>query len=61
MRKYIYIGAGGAAGAILRYLIYEMEIGQHSGSIPATTLFINTFGCFFAGVYNHSSFGNTGA
>ena len=46
MLKYLYIGAGGAVGAILRYAIKEIKIGQNAVRIPADTLFINVFGCF---------------
>jgi CrcB protein len=45
MRKYVYIGAGGAAGAILRYLISGADIGRIA-NLPANTLLINVAGCF---------------
>lgn len=47
MRKYLFIGAGGAAGAILRFLIRGMEIGSFYCDIPLKTLAVNIAGCFF--------------
>lgn len=46
MRKYLYIGIGGAIGAISRYLFGEIHIEQYQGIIPINTLIINFSGCF---------------
>lgn len=46
MRKYIYIGLGGALGASLRYLIKEISINKYQQTIPIDTLLINIVGCF---------------
>ena len=46
MRKLIYIGLFGAAGAVLRHLITEIPIESDQVNIPLNTLFINLAGCF---------------
>ncbi len=50
MRKYIFIGAGTAAGAILRYLIREIYIDHYQEVVPLNTLIINVTGCFVLAV-----------
>ena len=47
MRKYIPIGAGGAAGAILRFLIRGAASGPFYSALPLNTLAVNIAGCFF--------------
>lgn len=46
MKKYIYIGAGGFLGAILRFLIESSYIFNYIGNIPLNTLLINITGSF---------------
>ena len=46
MRKYILIGSGGFLGAILRYLIKEIQLNSLWESIPINTLLINVMGSF---------------
>jgi fluoride exporter len=46
LKKYFFIGIGGALGALLRYILKGIEIYQYSGKIPLNTLFINVSGCF---------------
>lgn len=46
MRKYMYIGCGGFAGAILRYLIEQVRIQNYHENVPLNTLFINISGTF---------------
>jgi CrcB protein len=46
MRKFVFIGIGGAAGAILRHLIAEVPIRNYMQNIPLGTLIINITGCF---------------
>lgn len=46
MRKYLYIGIGGTAGAILRFLIKQINIAHYQENVPLNTLFINIVGCF---------------
>ncbi len=47
-------GLGGCAGAISRFLVYEMVVKYRLFSdmgIPAATLLVNTFGCFLIGFF----------
>ncbi|MBC2581195.1 CrcB family protein [Clostridium sp. DJ247] len=46
MKKYLFIGAGGFFGAILRLWIKTMPIQNYTGIIPINTLFINITGSF---------------
>ncbi|WP_324825392.1 fluoride efflux transporter CrcB [Sinanaerobacter sp. ZZT-01] len=46
MQKYIYIGCGGFAGAIIRYSIKQIQIQNYYERIPLDTLFINISGAF---------------
>lgn len=46
MKKYIYIGFGGAIGAILRFLIEHIQMDSYKGNIPLNTLDINIIGSF---------------
>lgn len=46
MKKYIYIGARGFLGAIIRFGIKTMSIQNYKGAIPINTLFVNITGSF---------------
>ncbi len=46
LRKYIFLGCGGFAGAILRYSIEQIRIQNYHENIPLNTLFINVSGTF---------------
>lgn len=46
MRKYIFIGAGGFLGAILRFWIKSIPLQNYKELIPINTLFINVTGSF---------------
>lgn len=46
MKKYIYIGSFGFFGALLRFIIKNINISVYSGNIPINTLIINISGCF---------------
>lgn len=46
MKKYIYIGAGGALGAIIRFIIEHIQVSRFIGNIPWNTLVINITGSF---------------
>lgn len=46
MRKYVYIGCGGFAGAILRYLIGQLSMAGGDLRFPVHTLLINVSGAF---------------
>jgi fluoride exporter len=49
LRRYLFIAAGGFAGAVLRYWIRSIET-VWPGQIPATTLAVNLLGCFALGL-----------
>ncbi len=44
----VYVGAGGALGAIARYLL-TLWLASHSTSLPLGTLVSNLLGCFVMG------------
>jgi CrcB protein len=46
MRKFLFIAAGGSAGAVLRYVIGQ-SYASGDTNIPLDTLAVNTTGCFF--------------
>jgi fluoride exporter len=48
VKRYIYIGLGGAAGAFLRYLASRAVLPNHL-NIPFNVILINTLGCFALG------------
>jgi fluoride exporter len=50
LRKYLFIGTGGAIGAILRFIIKDFNV-QTPGSIPLSTILINVSGCFILGFF----------
>ena len=50
MRKYLYIGAGGAIGAVLRYVIKGIHFDHYQEVVPLNTLMINVVGCFILAV-----------
>lgn len=49
MIKCILAGAGGAIGAVLRYLIGLIPVDPENG-FPIKTFFINIAGCFLIGI-----------
>lgn len=50
MRKYLYIGVGGAIGAVLRYMIEGIHLDHYQEVVPLNTLIINVIGCFILAV-----------
>ena len=46
MKKYIFIGIGGFAGAVLRYLLKSIDINSPEIALPLTTLATNIIGVF---------------
>ncbi len=50
LHKYIWVGIGGFIGAMFRYLVKGMHIGQIHSMIPFSTLIANTMGCFVLGL-----------
>lgn len=55
MTKILFIGLGGALGAVMRYLVSGWGQGFVSGGFPVGTLLVNTLGCmalgFLGGVF----------
>ena len=51
MKKYIYIGAGGFIGAVLRYILKNIDIFQYTGKMPINTFLINISGSFIIGLF----------
>ncbi len=49
MKKYISIGIGGAAGALLRCAIHQIPLPFSSAYRPLLTMLINISGSFFLG------------
>lgn len=50
MRKYIFIGAGGFIGAMLRYIFRGIDLGDFGYGLPVMTLMINVGGAFLLGL-----------
>lgn len=46
MRKYLFIGAGGVLGAVLRYWAKGVNIPSYHENVPLNTLVINVTGSF---------------
>ena len=46
MRTYVYIGAGGFLGAVIRYMAKGVHPGATNLAIPAGTLAVNLLGAF---------------
>ncbi|UII54304.1 fluoride efflux transporter CrcB [Cytobacillus spongiae] len=52
---YLYIGAGGAIGSLLRYLISLLAIGSWGNSFPYGTLCANLIGAFLLGWFTSTA------
>ncbi len=50
MKQLLFVGLGGAAGSILRYLTNVVTIKYYSASFPLATFIVNVAGCFLAGL-----------
>jgi len=51
MYKIVMIAFGGAAGAVLRYLLAGLSQRLSTGSFPIGTLVVNVIGCLLIGVF----------
>jgi CrcB protein len=51
MRKYLYIMAGGAMGAVSRVAVKNLNIAGYQGSFPLNTLIINVTGSFVLALF----------
>lgn len=49
--EYLIVGVGGFFGAITRFGFYHLEKLLPKYTYPFATFFINTLGCFLAGVF----------
>lgn len=47
----IYVAAGGAIGAVLRYLAVQFAVQLNPGSFPAGTMIVNSIGSFIIGMF----------
>ncbi len=50
MKQVLFVGMGGAAGSILRYLTNVFTAKYYSASFPLATFIVNIGGCFLAGL-----------
>lgn len=50
MKQVLFVGLGGAAGSILRYLVNMVTLKYYSASFPLATFIVNVTGCFIAGL-----------
>ena len=48
--KFLFIGIGGAIGALLRYVVSGIGSRYSDGVFPAGTLAVNLIGCFIIGL-----------
>lgn len=46
MRKYLFIGLGGALAAICKFLTEGVHLYHYKGTIPLNTMIFNIAGCF---------------
>lgn len=51
MLKLIYVGIGGALGAVLRYEVDGLIMGDTLHTFPWGTLAVNLIGCFIIGIF----------
>lgn len=49
MRDCLVVAAGGAMGAVMRYLVGKLPIGDGNG-FPVKTFLVNIIGCFIIGL-----------
>jgi len=50
MKQVLFVGVGGAAGSILRYLTNVVTAKYYAASFPLATFIVNIAGCFLAGL-----------
>jgi fluoride exporter len=51
MKQILFVGLGGAAGSILRFLTNVFVTRFYSASFPLATFMVNIAGCFLAGLF----------
>lgn len=50
MKEILFVGLGGGAGSVLRYLITVFTARMSCSHFPSGTLAVNMLGCYFVGV-----------
>jgi CrcB protein len=50
MKQVLFVGLGGAAGSVLRYLANVITMKYYAASFPLATFIVNVVGCFIAGL-----------
>ena len=50
MKQVLFVGLGGAAGSMLRYLTNVITLKYYSANFPLATFIVNVAGCFLAGL-----------
>lgn len=50
MKQVLFVGLGGAAGSMLRYLTNVITLKYYSANFPLATFIVNVAGCFIAGL-----------
>lgn len=50
MKNILFVGIGGGAGSILRYLLYKFIPHASAATFPWATFMINITGCFLIGL-----------
>lgn len=50
MKQVLFVGLGGAAGSVLRYLVSVITAKYYAASFPLATFIVNIAGCFLAGL-----------
>jgi fluoride exporter len=50
MKQVLFVGLGGAAGSILRYVTNVLTMRYYAASFPLATFIVNVTGCFIAGL-----------
>lgn len=50
MKQVLFVGLGGAAGSMLRYLTHVITMKYYAASFPLATFMVNVAGCFIAGL-----------
>ena len=50
MKQVLFVGLGGAAGSVLRYLTNVITMKYYASSFPLATFIVNIGGCFIAGL-----------
>ena len=56
MERVLWVGIGGAVGAVLRYIVSgHVQAQIKIGSFPLGTLAVNVIGCFLIGFLSHAA------